>query len=396
MFFTTPNKNATAILNAGANEIDTPKQGSDRLILICVITLMVFGVLAIYSAIATFAKTNDTTAINLVTNHLIKLGISFSILLLFSKIDYHTVAKFSRIALLLSWVSLIIVMIAGHEVFGARRSLEIGIVSFQPSTLASVSLLIHVSVLLANKQEYIKDFKRAFLPILFWVVITCGLIGVEDFGGAAVLMLLCLLLMFIGRVSVIQIGSLILIGVIGSIILLASSTERQNRLNEYISQVTHLNTQDFNLGEGYQAQQADIAIARGKVFGAGMGQSTQRDFLPASYNDFIFAIIGEEYGLVGSVALIFIFLVILFRGITSTAKNAPDILGTLMGVVCTFMIVLYGFINAGVACGLLPVTGLPMPFVSYGGTNMLFSGLMIGILLNISKHSTKKRTVFYA
>lgn len=384
------------MLAARVDEMDTPKQGSDRVLLICVIILMVFGVLAVYSAIAAFAKTNHTTALSLVSNHLVKLAMAFSVLLIASKIDYHIIAKFSRVALLLSWISLIVVMIFGHELFGARRSLEIGIVSFQPSTFASVALLIHVSVLLASKQEYIKDFKRAFLPILFWVIITCGLIGIEDFSGAAILLLMCLLLMFIGRISVTQLGGLILIGVIGSVGLIASSPERQSRINEYISQVAHIKDQKFNLNEGYQAQQADIAIARGKIFGAGMGQSTQRDFLPASYNDFIFAIIAEEYGLAGSIALISIFLIILFRGIASIAKNAPDTLGTLLAVGCTLTFVLYGFVNAGVACGLLPVTGLPMPFVSYGGTNMLFSGFMIGILLNISKHGTKEGAIFYA
>ncbi|MDZ7683287.1 MAG: FtsW/RodA/SpoVE family cell cycle protein [Fodinibius sp.] len=127
-----------------------------------------------------------------------------------------------------------------------------------------------------------------------------------------------------------------------------------------------------------------------------MGKSTQRDFLPAPYNDFIFAIIAEEYGLLGSVSLILLFSVILFRGIAKIAKNAPDALGMLMAVGCTLTVVLYGFINAGVASGLLPVTGLPMPFVSYGGTSILFAGLMIGILMNISKHSKNKRAVFYA
>ena len=332
----------------------------------------------------------------MVVGHVLKLGIAFLAMLIASKIDYHLIAKFSRLALIVSWILLVATMVFGNEVFGAKRSLSIGGVSFQPAAFASLALLIHVAVLLDRKQEYIKDFKRAFLPIMFWVVVTCGLIGIEDFSSAAVLMALSLFIMFVGRISMIQLGTLVLIGLMGATSLIWQSAERQSRIEQYVNQVVDINSQEFNIEEGYQAQQAHIAIAKGEIFGVGIGKSTQRDFLPAPYNDFIFAIIAEEYGLIGSVSLIFLFTLILFRGIGKIAKNAPDALGMLMAVGCTLTVVLYGFINAGVASGLLPVTGLPMPFVSYGGTNILFAGLMVGILMNISKHSKEKRPVFYA
>lgn len=396
MLYTTPNKKISSIMGTGPDEIDTPKQGSDRVLLVSVIILMVFGVLAVYSAIAYFAESNQTSAFSLVSGHIIKLAIAFSVLLIASKIDYHTTIKLSRIAMVVSWVLLIAVMIFGSEVFGAKRSLSIGGFSFQPSSFAAVALLIHVSVLLAEKQNYIKDFQKAFMPIMFWVVITCGLIGIEDFSSAAILMGMCMIIMFVGRISTLQLGGLVLIAVLGGASLIALSPERQSRIDEYVSQVTDINSEEFNVQEGYQAQQAHIAIAQGEIFGVGIGKSTQRDFLPAPYNDFIFAIIAEEYGLIGSVSLILLFTLILFRGIAVTAKNAPDTVGTLLAVACTLIITLYGFVNAAVASGLFPVTGLPIPFVSYGGSSMVFSGLMVGILLNISKHSTKKRAVFYA
>ena len=256
--------------------------------------------------------------------------------------------------------------------------------------------MIHICVLLGEKQSYIKDLKKAFLPILFWVVITCGLIAIEDFSSATILMVMCLLIMFIGRISTLQLSGLVLIAVVGGAGFIATSPERQSRIDEYVTQITDINSEQFNVEEGYQAQQAHIAIAQGEIFGVGIGKSTQRDFLPAPYNDFIFAIIAEEYGLIGSVSLILLFTLILFRGIAVTAKNAPDTVGTLLAVACTLMITLYGFVNAAVASGLFPVTGLPMPFVSYGGSSMVFAGLMVGILLNISKQSTKKQAVFYA
>jgi cell division protein FtsW len=140
-------------------------------------------------------------------------------------------------------------------------------------------------------------------------------------------------------------------------------------------------------GEGYQAKQARIAFAMGGLTGAGPGKSVQRDFLPAPYNDFIFAIIAEEYGVIGALGLLALFVVLLFRGFLRIARHAPDPLGLFLGVGFTTMVALYSFIHAGVSCGLLPVTGLPMPFVSYGGTAMIATGVMIGILLNISRQA---------
>jgi len=383
-------------MGSGPDEIDTPGQGSDRVLLIAVIVLMVFGTLAVFSAIAYFAESNNTTAFHLIIRHIIKLAIAFIILLVASKFDYHKVGKLSRIAVIVSWILLVLVMLIGTQVFGAQRSLNIGGFSFQPSSIAGAALMLHVAVLLAQKQEYIKDFKKTFLPIMVYIIITCALIGIENFSGAALLMAMCLLLMFIGRVSLIQIGALVLIGILGGSLLLLSSAERRSRIERYMEQVTDIKAEEYNLNSGYQAQQSYIAIARGDIFGAGIGKSTQRDFLPAPYNDFIFAIIAEEYGLVGSIFIMFIFTLILFRGIARIAKNSPEALGALLASACTMYVVMFGFINAMVASGLLPVTGLPMPFVSYGGSSILVSGLMIGILLNISKHNAEKRAVFYA
>ena len=137
--------------------------------------------------------------------------------------------------------------------------------------------------------------------------------------------------------------------------------------------------------EGYQARQARIAIAMGGVSGRGPGKSVQRDFLPAPYNDFIFAIIAEEYGLAGALTLLGLFVVLLFRGFMRIARHAPDPLGLFLAAGFTSMVVLYGTVHAAVACGLLPVTGLPMPFVSYGGTSLVATGAMLGIILNISR-----------
>lgn len=395
MIYTSPHSNLSNIIGTSPEDIDNRTQGSDRFLLMSVVALMMFGILAVYSSIAYFAESRSTTAFSMVSGHIVKLGIAFVVMLIVSKINYHTLAKFSRLGIVVSLLLLVSVLIFGQEVHGAKRALEIAGFSFQPSMVATVALLLHLCVLLSEKQEYVTSFSKTFLPSLFWIILTCGLIGVEDFSAAGFLIALCLLIMFIGRISIFQISILVVMGVLGAGILLTRSDERMSRVQEYLVQIKDINTDKFAGDEGRQAQQAQIAIAQGQLFGVGIGKSTQRDFLPAPYNDFIFAIIAEEYGIAGAMSLILIYTLILFRGIVFISRNAEDTLGSLLAVSCTLIIVLYGFVNAGVASGLLPVTGLPMPFVSYGGTSMVFAGLMIGILLNISKHHKDRRTMYY-
>ena len=288
------------------------------------------------------------------------------------------------------------VLVFGEEQFGAKRWLSIGGVGFQPSTVAAVSLIIHVCVLLNEKQNYIKDFQKAFIPIMFWVFITCTFIGVEDFSTASLLMGICIILMFVGRISMIQLSTMVFLAALGGFLLINQSTTRQDRIEQYLGQIKQIETERLLDGTGRQAQQSHIAIAQGEITGVGIGKSTQRDFLPTPYNDFIFAIIAEEYGLLGATTLIAIFVFLMIRGVAFVARNAEDYLGTLLALGCTLHLCLYGFVNAAVASGLFPVTGLSMPFVSYGGTNLLFAGAIVGLLLNISKHKKDRRPLFYA
>lgn len=395
MYYTTPNSKVGSIFGTTKDELDAPDRSSDQVLLVTIIGLMIFGCLAVYSSIAFFAQSHGTTAVSLVSGHAIKLLIAFFVMIFISKINYRVLARFSRFAMLLSWGLLVVMHLYGDVSWGAQRSLSIGSVSFQPTSFAAIALILHVAVLLYEKQEYIKDFKRAFIPIMFWVGITFVLIGTEDLSSAAVLMGICILMMFVGRISIPQLSGLVLIGLIGVAGFISTSSERQSRIDQYVAQITEINDQNFESAEGYQAQQAHIAIAQGQLFGVGIGKSTQRDFLPAPYNDFIFAIIAEEYGIVGAISVIFAYLLILYRGIAVIARQAPDVLGTLIALGCTLLISLYAFVNAGVATGLLPVTGLPMPFVSYGGSSMVFAGAMSGMLLNISRHIANIKTRFY-
>lgn len=362
----------------------------DRYLAWTILALAALGIVAVYSAVSFLAETKsggDTERFLL--RHLMRLGLAFGLAAVFTFVDYRKLARLSRIALLLSMGLLVVVKVSGVVMGGAARWLQIGQFGFQPSDLAKVSLVLYVAVLLARKQEYIKSFKKAFLPLVIWIGATVGLIGVENLSTAFLVLVATLLMCFVGRVSVLHLGTLFLAGVLMGGVLLWHSPGRAARVEAYLGMKLFPNTSAEEVfddqAEGYQARQARIAFAMGGLTGVGPGKSVQRDFLPAPYNDFIFAIIAEEYGMLGALALLGLFGLVLVRGFLRIARYAPDPLGLFIAVGLTTMLVLYGFIHAGVSCGLLPVTGLPMPFVSYGGTSMVANGVMVGILLNISR-----------
>lgn len=358
---------------------------SDRVLLAAIVMLMAFGLLAVFSSIAYFAELKQTTATNLMLGHLIKLGIAAFMMLLFSKVDYHIVIRFAKIGLLLSWGLLLFVTLFGTEVWGAKRSLNLGGFSFQPSSMAMVSLLLYLVHYCHQEGKDIRDFSKGFVPAMVYVGVTCALIAIEDFSSAAVLGGMAMLVLFVGNVPTRFVAALVAVGILGGAAFIGTSSFRQARITSYIEQITDIKSDALVGDNGYQAQQAHIAIARGGLFGVGIGKSSQRDFLPAPYNDFIYAIIAEEYGLIGSMAVLALYTLILVRGIFFIARRAFDPIGQHLAVACTIGIVTYAYVNAAVATGLFPVTGLPMPFVSYGGTSMLFSGMLMGVLLNISK-----------
>ena len=352
--------------------------------------LSAVGVVAVYSAISFLAETKasgDTERFLL--RHVARLGLSFGVMVAFSLIDYRKLAGFSRIALIFSLMLLVAVQIVGVASGGAERWLRIGSFGFQPSDLAKVALIFYVAVLLTRKQAYIKSFSRAFIPIFVWILITCGLIGMEDLSTAALVVVTTVVMCFVARASIVHLGGLLAISTALALVLLLASPQRAARVESYFGMKIFPNTSTEYVfdqqAEGYQAQQARIAFALGGITGVGPGKSVQRDFLPAPYNDFILAIIAEEYGLLGAFALLGLFVALLFRGFLRIARRAPDPLGLLLGVGFTTMAVMYAFVHAAVACALLPVTGLPLPFVSYGGTSMVAMGMMLGIVLSISR-----------
>lgn len=375
-----------------ALSLSAPRR-SDRAVIGAVLLLAAAGVAAVYSAIGFLAETKagGDTELYLV-RHVGKLALALGVMGAFSLVDYRWLARLSKAAMVVALGLLVAVQVMGVVTNGAQRWLDLGVVSFQPSDLAKVALLLHVAVLLAKKQPYVESFARGYLPLLVWIGPTLLLIGMEDLSTAAILLVTLTAMMFVGRVRVAHLGGTALVALVLAGAFLAANPQRAARVDAWLgtslftteqAAEATFSTQD----EGYQARQAKIAFAMGGVTGRGPGKSVQRDFLPAPYNDFIFAIVAEEYGLVGAVALLLVFVWLLGRGLLRIARGAADPLGLFLAVGITVAVVLGGFVNAAVACGLAPVTGLAMPFVSYGGTSLIATGAMVGILLNISRHA---------
>ena len=366
----------------------------DKYILWSVLVLAAVGIMAVYSAVGFLAevKTGGDTELFLM-RHAIRVGLALVALWVFSFVDYHKLVRWARPLLIGSLLLLVLVRMFGFTYGGATRAFHLGPLSLQPSDLAKIALVLYVAVLLVRKQAYIKSFLRSVTPIQFWIFLTVLLIGLEDLSTAALVFVAVLLMCFVGRMSLRHFGGLGLVTAGLAVLMLIGSPNRAHRVESFLGLSIFSGPQAeevFNAqAEGYQARQARIALAMGELTGVGPGKSVQRDFLPAPYNDFIFAIIAEEYGLIGALALLGLFVLILLRGFLRIARQAPDPLGLFIAVGFTTLLVLYSFFHAGVAVGLLPVTGLPLPMVSYGGTSMIAAGAMVGILLNISRQITR-------
>ncbi|MEM1057161.1 MAG: putative peptidoglycan glycosyltransferase FtsW [Bacteroidota bacterium] len=366
---------------------------SDRAILGAVLLLAAAGVVAVYSAISFLAETKgggDTE--RFLFNHLVRVGLALGVMGVVSLVDYRWLAKLSKGLMIVALGLLVAVQVTGVVTNGAQRWIDLGFVTFQPSDLAKVAILLHIAVLLAKKQPYIESLSRGYLPLLVWIGPTILLIGMEDLSTAAILLATLTAMMFVGRVKITHLVGTVAVGAVLAVAFLAANPQRAARIDSWLG-TSFFQTEETaaathsDQAEGYQARQAKIAFAMGGVTGRGPGKSVQRNFVPAPYNDFIFAIVAEEYGLVGAIGLLVMFVWLLARGMLRIAKGAADPLGLFLAVGITCAVALYGFVNAAVATGLAPVTGLAMPFVSYGGTSLLATGAMVGILLNISRHA---------
>ncbi len=363
----------------------------DRIIWLVVIILSVFSILAVYSSTGTLAyKNHEGNTEYYMFKHLIIVLFGLLLMYLAHLIKYTYFSKIFQYALWVAIPLLLLTLLIGVSLNEAKRVLLLpGGLTFQTSDLAKLTLIMYLARELTKKQEIIKDFKSAFLPIIIPVIIVCGLILPANFSTAAILFTTSLLLMFIGRVKLKHIFSTIGLGIAAIIfILLMVKIAPETMEKVFPRAVTWMNRiENFGKsgsGDDYQVVQAKIAIAGGGVFGKLPGNSEQRNFLPHPYSDFIYAIIIEEYGLIGGVLVLVLYLILLFRAIKIVTK-IPRNFGAFLTIGVSFSLVFQAMINMGVAVHLLPVTGQTLPLISMGGTSIWFTSISIGIILSVSK-----------
>ncbi len=355
----------------------------DPVIWFVTIILALMSILTVYSATGTLAyRSMGGNTEYYLFRHTFLVVLCFGAMWLAHKLDYRYYKKLSLFALIASIPLLLYTWQFGVNLNEASRWIQIPFINttIQPSDLAKLALIIHLAGMLSKRQNNIEDIKSYFIPMLLWCGSICGLIALTDFSSAVLLFLTCLLIMFIGRVPIKYLAMLVLIGALVGSLAFAFG----QRGKTVVSRIeNYLDPEEVS----YQAEQSYIAIATGGVVGKGPGRSDQRNFLPHPYSDFIYAIVIEEYGILGGFLIVILFLTLLYRGMV-TAANSSRAFEGLLSTGLSFSLALQALINMAVAVGLIPVTGLPLPLVSMGGTSLLFTGLSIGVILSVSRGDT--------
>ena len=349
--------------------------------------LAAFSLMAVYSSTELLAYKNygGHTEYYLIKHLMILIG-GFSLTYACHQLHYMKYSKVAPILIILAIPLLIITLCYGAEFNEARRWLSVpGLgLTIQSSDFAKLALIIYVARTIAFKQEVIKDFRDAFVPIIVPILIICALIAPADLSSAVILFLTCLTMMFIGRIDLKYISVLIVLGifVLAVIIAIGYVFEDFVRVSTWTSRINEF----FNDAEGgYQIQQAKVAIVEGGWFGVGPGRSTQNNYLPSAYADFIYALICEEYGLLGGALVVLLYLLLVFRCIRLVTRS-PKTFGAMLAMGLCLSLVFQAFAHIAVSVHLVPATGLTLPLVSMGGTSILFTCISFGIILSVSKY----------
>jgi len=359
----------------------------DKLIWILIFLLSMISLLAVYSASSaqSFRLEGGNTE-NLLIKHAVLLAIGLLVIFAIHLINYRVFAQITNMLLMVTIPLLLYTVIQGSEVNEAARWVTIFGQSFQPSDLAKLTLMIYLAKLLTQRQDVIKDFTEGFLPALFWVSVICGLIAPADLSTAALMFVASMMVMFIAGIDIKYIGLLMVVGIMALLILSVTakrSSTWKSRMGDYISRVFD---EEYNPAD--QTVQANIAIASGGLLGKGVGKSVQRNYLPHAHADFVFAIIIEEYGMLGGFVIVGLYLLLLFRTVSVVTMSRT--FGALMASGLAFLLVLQALVNMGVTVGLLPITGLTLPLISMGGSSIIMTSIMLGIILSVSRDALEK------
>ncbi|HTI60990.1 MAG TPA: FtsW/RodA/SpoVE family cell cycle protein [Mucilaginibacter sp.] len=363
----------------------------DRWIWLIVIMLSAISLLAVYSSTGTLAFKKGVGVESILMKHLAMVVGGIALMYFSHKVDYRYYAGISKLLMIITIPLLLYTLVFGAHINNASRWIPIpgtGL-SFQTSDLAKLALITFLARTLSRKQENIKNVKESFAPIMGAVCIVFALIAWANMSTGLMLFGVSILLLIMGRISIKQIGITCLAGAV----LLAGIMFLGPRRHMYVTRInTFMHPEKVDPDKAFQANHAKIAIANGGILGRGPGNSVERNYLPESYSDEIYAIIVEEYGLIGGITLVGIYLFLLYRCIKIVTK-APKAFGALLAAGLSFSLTIQAFANMAVAVGLGPVTGVPLPLVSMGGTSILFTSVAFGIILSVSRDIEEPKKV---
>ena len=361
------------------------EQKQDRLLFISVIALISFGLFMLFSAswVKSLEITGGESRTYFLVSQMIKLVPAFFIFIFFTKINYRKLQFISPYLLFLSFLLLIYTQLQGCN-GDSCRWLSIGPISFQTSDIARFSVILFLASYIDNNYKYMKQFvKGIFYPLLAILPIALMIIVQPDNSTTLILLIITYAMLFVGGASFIQLATIgvLSVGTIGIFIL--------NEKNYALGRILSFIDPASSASVGYQSNQALIGLKQGGLSGMGIGESIQKySYLPETHTDFIFAIIGEELGFIAGSLLMLVYYIIFYRAV-QISKKSNDIFGIMLSIGFGLSITIYAFINIGVVIGLVPVTGVPLPFISYGGSSLITNLMMIAILLNISKAQRK-------
>ncbi|MFH1198882.1 MAG: putative lipid II flippase FtsW [Candidatus Omnitrophota bacterium] len=344
--------------------------------------LVCIGIVMIYSASSIYSWERYHDGFFFLKRHISFIVIGALLAFLAMSVDYRNFQKYSKAMLVVALILLVLVMIPGlgREVSGARRWFRFKFISFQPSEFANLAVIIYIADFISRKGNFIKSFVRGFLPPMCVLGAVALLILVQpDLGTTVALATVVFIMLFVAGIRPAHLLSVFLLSLPALYFLVFHVPYRRARI------LAFLNPWADPRGSGFQIIQSQIALGSGGVFGAGLGHSKQKLFyLPAAHTDFIFSIIGEELGLFGTIGIIVLFMVFIQQGL-KVIKNSPDKFGYFLALGLVAMVTIKAVINIGVSCGVLPTKGLPLPFISYGGSSFVFDMVCIGILMNIAR-----------
>ncbi len=367
------------------------KTKGDQVIWGVVVLLSFISLLAVYSSTGSLAYRMEKNSSYYLVKQVMVLGLGLLITYWVHKINYTKFAKIAVILYLLSLPLLIYTLFFGTSLNEGSRWIKLPVINltFQTSDLAKLALFMFIARVLSMKQEVIKDLKKGFIPVLLPMLFTCALIAPANLSTALMLGATCSIVFFIGRV---QVKHLLLLGAVGimgiSVLFTVSKLTGFGRAKTWQQRIEDFaggKKKDGKTEDVYQVQQAKIAIANGGIAGRGPGKSLQKNFLPHPYSDFIFAIIIEEYGLIGATVVMMLYLLFLWRSIL-IFKRCPFAFGAFLAVGLSITLVFQAMLNMAVNVHLVPVTGLTLPMISMGGSSIWFTSIAIGIVLSVSRY----------